>query len=464
MRPQGINAFLAAAILMTAAGLSGCEAVSRHYGGSFLPPEDAYEDGGLDEKDKHLINEAFRGFENKTIRDFHVHFFGNGKPENYTYCKGLAKLERPEANPELLRKHTSFPWFVKPFVKDIFLAGMGNLDENELDEQYMKRLVALAANHGPPEYAQHPSGSPYRSEFYLLAMDDVYEEDGTRNKESSFFFVSNEYIVRMVECLNEKIAQSGRFTQNRFVAVGSINPMNKKWREEIAFLAANGVRLIKWRPPSMRIDPQNVPAEFYTELAKHNIGILSHTGRSGTLELDKELDEYADPERLLCAVLPGRAGCANGKSSLQTTGTSMVMFHMGRLGASEEAFGILEKSSGLPIETRIKGEISAIEYEGTHRILEKVMNYPDSSRFLNGSDYPIGLKALVEGSFLKEGSLKKLYGEKWLTKDEADSLRRIYRYNPLLFDFVMKRTLKKSGRRIVSGKIFTNEFPPPIAP
>ena len=63
-------------------------------------------------------------------------------------------------------------------------------------------------------------------------------------------------------------------------------------------------------------------------------------------------------------------------------------------------------------------------------------------RLVNGSDYPLpGVNALVRTSELQEAG--------FITEDEQDALNLIYRYNPLLFDFVLKRTVRHplSGTR-----------------
>jgi hypothetical protein len=69
-------------------------------------------------------------------------------------------------------------------------------------------------------------------------------------------------------------------------------------------------------------------------------------------------------------------------------------------------------------------------------------------RLVNGSDYPlpainllIRTKPLVRAGYLKE--------------EEGTALREIYGFNPLLFDFVLKRCLKLPGtQRRLPASIF----------
>jgi mannonate dehydratase len=75
-------------------------------------------------------------------------------------------------------------------------------------------------------------------------------------------------------------------------------------------------------------------------------------------------------------------------------------------------------------------------------LLDRAVGLPPE-RMVNGSDYP----AIVPHVFL-EDTLDGLVKRGWLTERQADLLDELYLYNPLLFDFVMKRTLEKGGKRI----------------
>jgi uncharacterized protein len=72
-------------------------------------------------------------------------------------------------------------------------------------------------------------------------------------------------------------------------------------------------------------------------------------------------------------------------------------------------------------------------------------------RIVNGSDYPLPAVNLLIRTrpLVKQGYIKA---------DEADSLKEIYDYNPLLFDFVLKRTLKLPGtpKRFPASVFMTN--------
>jgi mannonate dehydratase len=73
---------------------------------------------------------------------------------------------------------------------------------------------------------------------------------------------------------------------------------------------------------------------------------------------------------------------------------------------------------------------------------------------INGSDYPLpGVVPLY--------SPRRFVEQGYLDENEAKVLSEIRRYNPLLFDFVLKRSLVKHRRRFApavfeSRRIFTN--------
>jgi mannonate dehydratase len=59
-------------------------------------------------------------------------------------------------------------------------------------------------------------------------------------------------------------------------------------------------------------------------------------------------------------------------------------------------------------------------------------------RIVNGSDYPLpAVNVLIR--------TRPLVKQGYINADEANSLKEIYDYNPLLFDFVLKRNLRLPG-------------------
>jgi len=72
-------------------------------------------------------------------------------------------------------------------------------------------------------------------------------------------------------------------------------------------------------------------------------------------------------------------------------------------------------------------------------------------RIVNGSDYPLPAVNLLIRT-------RPLVKQGYINADEAASLKEIYDYNPLLFDFVLKRRLRLPGtsRRFPATVFMTN--------
>jgi hypothetical protein len=72
-------------------------------------------------------------------------------------------------------------------------------------------------------------------------------------------------------------------------------------------------------------------------------------------------------------------------------------------------------------------------------------------RLVNGSDYPLPAINLL----IRTSTLRKLG---YINDEERAGLNEIYDYNPLLFDFVLKRTLRLpgTGKRLPASVFMTN--------
>jgi mannonate dehydratase len=483
MKPSALRAVILP--LLGGTMLSGCAALYDHLGGPYRgAPADAFapEPVGLSLPAQKLLDDAFDGFANVLLRDYHVHYFGNKARGRFEGCAGLNAIADPQdrwpqTNFKRLRAHQA--WYEGPFVEGVYLDALDVDSQEKMDEAYQQRLVDLVSGYGPYSAWGNPElMARYRTQFYLMAMDGIYGSDGRLDRDCSFNYVSNEFITTVAECLNERLATAGGFVGNRFIAVGSINPLRvvgecpfdvrktdtayeMRAREdlmrEIRLLHEHGVRWIKWRPPSMAIDPEVVAPWFYEELKAHGIGILTHTGDSSAIDLSSDINSYASPDKMKTAL-------ANG--------TDVVMLHIGRVGKDAEEvpfwkrfFCAIESQCEQDRAGTLRGEISAVPYGDTHGLLKQVAEHSSGGgvlRFLNGSDYP----AVTPYLFVRYKTLNLLVRPErggplpngaWLSPEQRKSLDEIFRFNPLLFDFVLKRTLVHNGvdipREVFIGEI-----------
>ena len=115
----------------------------------------------------------------------------------------------------------------------------------------------------------------------------------------------------------------------------------------------------------------------------------------------------------------------------------------GSNGPRTEVFGLFARLMDEPrYEGRLFGDISAVtQVNRIGRPLETLMARIEwHGRLIYGSDYPLpGVMPLF--------SVRRFVEQSYLTSSQASVVSEIRRYNPLLFDFVLKRSLVKNGRR-----------------
>ena len=230
--------------------------------------------------------------------------------------------------------------------------------------------------------------------------------------------------------------------------------MRHDWRSDIKKLIDADVKFIKWRPPSMYLDPSRVSTEFYKAIAGKLV-ILTHTGDSTALKVDDYFNSFADPEKF--------------HKALQL-GVEVVMLHSGRVGVeplANEKYGetYYEKFKNMVKEypLYLKGEYGAVPYKDSIDNFVRLTNdqiningqiTPLTDFMVNGSDYPATSFYLTACRAVNACRKKGL-----LAKEEVEALKKLFRYNPLLFEFVFKRTLKrKNGSPAIPLEVFTKEL------
>jgi predicted TIM-barrel fold metal-dependent hydrolase len=264
-------------------------------------------------------------------------------------------------------------------------------------------------------------GIPGHGRHCLLAFDANHRADGTADAANSEFHVPNEYMWKLVEA-----------HRDLFAPVISVHPYRADALEELDRFGARGVRIVKWLPNAMNIDPSDARCEaFYARMRKWNMTLLSHTGEEKAVEAE-EAQVLGNPLRLRRAL---------------DAGVRVIFAHCASTGIGSDTddpekkrarnFDLFLRVMG---EKRYEGlafgEISAVtQYNRSKEVLETLLARTDlHARLVNGSDYPLpAINALTW--------TRKLQWQGFLTSSERDALNEIYDYNPLLFDLALKRTL-----------------------
>ncbi|MGA9110441.1 MAG: amidohydrolase family protein [Smithella sp.] len=390
------SSFYLLAILLLALASINWNFVDKIYGSSSKDPADFFSKASP--QALALVERAWRDYPNQTVYDLHVHAFGNNEKENGNYI-----------NPENVKiAHITHYLRLKAYLS----AGKVN-NINSIDEQYMEHLVKLARNMGHPV------------RLYLLALDKYYDKSGNIVMKNTDCYISNQYVFKMANTYPDI-----------FEPVISVHPYRRDAVEELAHWAKKGVRMVKWIPNVQGIDPSDeriVP--FYLAMKKYNMTLLVHSGEE--LALETHGQQYLGNPLLLrrpldCGVKVIIAHCASSGKNVDLDDPRKRKVHN---------FDLFMRLMGeKKYEGLLYADISGTtQFNRMNKTLPVLLKRPDiQARLVNGSDYPLpAINVLIHTSnFVKKG---------YITKDEQKALKEIYDYNPLLFDFVLKRTIRNPG-------------------
>lgn len=357
-----------------------------------------------------LIDQAFAGIDSDRLTDYHVHVIGMNQ-----------ELTGAWLDPGLLSW-----WGLHSKVKgDVFVHSSGIVDIERFDQQYVDRLVSLV------------KGIPVAGKYQLLAFDYHHTPDGIRSIERSELFVPNEYVFELTK-------QHPEF----FTAAVSIHPYRKDAVQKLEYWARQGVRFVKWLPNAQGMRPDDPRLDdYYTALKRNQMVLLTHVGAEHAISSTHDDQALGNPLRFTRAL---------------DQGVKIIMAHAASAGQNvdfttgefEDNFQLFMRLMRVPrYQENLFGDISAVtQFNRLPGPLTQLLEQSDiHDRLVNGSDYPLpAINILVSTRILA------YYG--FITSSEKTLLNEIYRVNPLLFDFVTKRTVRHpvNGGRFPARVFMTN--------
>lgn len=367
-------------------------------GASSRAPEEL--ESGLSTEARAVLERCYEGIEPARLLDVHTHVAGLGA--DGTGCR---------VNPEMLS------WFhpVKhaQFLAYAHAARITDLEHG--DAQFVARLEALVRAN--PRHGRHA----------LLAFDEHYALDGSVVPERSEMYVPNDYVLALA-----------KRAPDLFVPVASVHPYRADAVRELERCAQQGVKLCKWLPNAMGIDPADARCDAaYDALARLGIALLTHTGDEHAVDAAGAQD-LGNPLRLRRAL---------------EHGVTVILAHCATLGEGEDLDAAPESGGERPrvpnFELFVRlmeedrwagklfGEISAVTLKNRDvALVAQLLARTDlHARLVNGSDYPLpAIRAVWSVARFADAGL--------LTEEEARALEELYDFNPLVFDFALKRTLR----------------------
>jgi predicted TIM-barrel fold metal-dependent hydrolase len=376
-------------------------------GGAFNHQPQQLKDS-VSEKASDLIKRAFEDIDPGCLIDHHTHIAGIGTSNTGAFINSRMRS------------------WVHPFHHlkfKIYLSAAGVENVENADTQLVQRLAMLIKH------------IPHHGKHRLLAFDKNYRPDGSVNLEKTEFYVPNEYVFWLAQ-QNPEL----------FVPNISVHPYRPDALQELEKWAGHGARIVKWLPNAMGIDPSDPRCDaFYEKMRELNLILLSHGGEERAVQA-KEDQKLGDPLLLRRAL---------------DHGVKVIVAHCAGLGENEDLddrdkrlrsnFDLFMRlMEDKKYEGLVFGEISAMtQFNRCGVPLTTIIEREDlHERLVNGSDYPLpAVNILIRtGTLLKKG---------YITAVERQSLNEIYDYNPLLFDFVLKRTIKSPAtQKSLPGSIF----------
>jgi predicted TIM-barrel fold metal-dependent hydrolase len=369
--------------------VTSCQPIYNKLGGDF---DDTSVE--LSPKAKDMVIKAFEGLENVCLVDSHIHLAGLGNSESGIYVK---------------RSNSLLPDFKQIKLK-VYMSASGVKDEKTADQEFIHRLVHLFEK------------LPGKWKGLIYAFDYFHDESGKPIKEKSSFHIPNEYAFKIASQYPEY-----------FVPVISIHPDKKDALSELSRWREAGARFVKWLPNAQRIDPSSPNAlAFLRQMKEAGMVLITHIGEERAVEGD-EYQHLGNPllfrqaleqgNKIIMAHLGSLGICQDIDDSKKTDLPCIDLFYrlMTEPKYQSNLFGEI---SGLTIHTRVEN--------GVQMLLQK----PEfSNRIVNGSDYPLPAVNLI----YRTGQIHELG---MINTEEKSALNEIYKQNPLLFDFVLKRTLR----------------------
>lgn len=355
------------------------------------------ESGPMTDEAKALIAKAWEGLDPSRVLDIHVHVVGTGVGGSGCFVgPRMSSLTSP----------------IDYLKFAIYEQASGVTDSDHCDLQYIDRLAGLISSEQPHGRA------------LLFAFDQFHDENGTPVKENSEFYTPNEYVLQLAARHPEL-----------FVPCASVHPYRADAVEALTHAVKQGAVAVKWLPNAMNIDPSSGKCDaFYEAMKTLGVPLISHAGEERAVHAE-ERQRLGNPLHLRRAL---------------EHGVKVVIAHCAALGQNPDLdapeanrpwvdnFELFLRLMDEPKWERLLfGEVSAMTI--VNRIgkpLERVVRDEKlQKRLMNGSDYP--LPAI---NLLMQTGVVESHG--FITAQERALLNQIDQHDPLLFDFVMKRTLR----------------------
>ena len=349
-----------------------------------------------------LVQAAFDGLDANALWDVHAHLLGTG--DSGSGCSVHPAMNQWWKPVDFMRRRA------------ILNAACVPADAPSIDRAYVERLLG------------HTADFPPGARWLLFAFEHAHDDQGAVDADASTVHVPDRYAARIA-------AEHAQ----RFAWVASIHPYAFDALTRLDAAIAQGALAIKWLPSAMNIDLRDARCRpFYDRLAASRLPLIVHCGEelavpgAGRDQLGNPLHARVPLEQGVRIVM---AHCASLGHALDIDTRSAP-----RIAAFDLFARLMDERAH---DALLLGDISALfQVNRSIALQRRVIGRSDwHPRLLHGSDHPLpGLMPLYRTQRLVDAGL--------LDAAAAPLLDEIRAYNPLLFDFVLKRHLRSGSQRL----------------
>jgi len=367
------------------------------------------------------VRAAWDGIDPAKIWDAHCHLVGNGD----SGASGSGIYPDPFVPSRL---------DPRAYVQRRFFMNAGCVRDvpGEVDASYVQRMRELCDGMRPGV------------KLLLLALDASVSEQGEESWEQTSLYVPNRYAAAVARRLPQYVEWAA-----------SVHPYRRDCVAQLEAAVKQGARALKWLPSAMGIDPASKLCDpLYAALARLDLPLITHAGLERALA-GTDAQEWGNPLRLRRALDHGVrvivAHCASMGEDRD--------IDRGSGGAASSSFELFSRMMDEPRYVgRLYGDLSAMTQSArAGPALRRVIEREDwHARLLNGSDYPLpGVFPLYSVDYMVE--------QGYIEKSAAPLFKGLREHNALLFDFVLKRSLRVGNKRLAPGVFETRDFFNPIS-
>lgn len=363
-----------------------------------------------------LVKVAWEGIDSRKVWDSHAHLVGTGDS-----ASGIV------INPKMDSLLNPAEYARRLFFLNAGCAHDAERDGGGVDVAYVERMQNLI------------EGLATGVKLLLFAFERSFSEKGEILWDRTGFYVPDAYA-----------RDTARRHSRYFEWVASIHPYRGDCAEALEAAKRDGARAVKWLPAAMGMDPGSPLCDrFYAAAARLDLPLISHAGLERAVT-GFDVQDYGNPLRLRRAL---------------DAGVRVIVAHCASMGRDRD----LDQGAGGPMVDsfdlfarmmeearyvgRLFGDISAMtQTNRAGTALARALRATQwHARLLNGSDYPLpGLMPIFSVDYIVSLGL--------LDPAAAPVLTEIRRHNPLLFDFVLKRSLRADGKRFAAAVFETRGF------